>query len=87
MQGLAAGVVLAATPSWLQAAVKGATALGSGLSDLALGLRLRYEFNRQFAPYIGVEWTDTYGDTADYRRSAGRDTSDTQFVAGLRFWF
>ncbi|MFT7195609.1 MAG: copper resistance protein B, partial [Rheinheimera aquimaris] len=31
--------------------------------------------------------TDTYGDTADYRRSAGRDTSDTQFVAGLRFWF
>ena len=29
--------------------------LGSGLSDLALGLRLRYEFNRQFAPYIGVE--------------------------------
>src|SRR5690606_23038375 len=39
--------------------------LGSGLSDLALGLRLRYEFSRQFSPYIGVEWTDTYGDTAD----------------------
>ena len=61
--------------------------LGAGLSDLALGLRLRYEFSRQFAPYIGVEWTDTYGDTADYRRAAGEDTSDTQFVAGLRFWF
>jgi copper resistance protein B len=61
--------------------------LGSGLSDLALGLRLRYEFSRQFGPYIGVEWTDTYGDTADYRRAAGDDTSDTQFVAGLRFWF
>ena len=61
--------------------------LGSGLSDLAVGLRLRYEFSRQFAPYIGVEWTDTYGDTADYRRAAGEDTSDTQFVAGLRFWF
>ena len=61
--------------------------LGSGLSDLAVGLRLRYEFSRQFAPYIGVEWTDTYGDTADYRRAAGDDTSDTQFVAGLRFWF
>lgn len=29
VQGLAAGGVLAATPSWLQAAVKGATALGS----------------------------------------------------------
>tara|TARA_R110000803_G_scaffold112403_1_gene180754 strand:- start:20 stop:865 length:846 start_codon:yes stop_codon:yes gene_type:complete len=61
--------------------------LGSGLSDLAVGLRLRYEFSRQFAPYIGVEWTDTYGDTADYRRAAGQDTSGTQFVAGLRFWF
>lgn len=61
--------------------------LGSGLSDLALGLRLRYEFSRQFAPYIGVEWTDTYGDTADYRRAASDDTSDTQIVAGLRFWF
>ena len=61
--------------------------LGSGLSDLAVGLRLRYEFSRQFAPYIGVEWTDTYGDTADYRRAAGEDTSGTQFVAGLRFWF
>mgnify|MGYP003638567378 FL=1 len=61
--------------------------LGSGLSDLAVGLRLRYEFSRQFSPYIGVEWTDTYGDTADYRRAAGEDTSGTQFVAGLRFWF
>ena len=61
--------------------------LGAGLSDLAVGLRLRYEFSRQFAPYIGVEWTDTFGDTADYRRVADQSTSDTQFVAGLRFWF
>jgi len=61
--------------------------LGQGLSDIALGLRLRYEFSRQFAPYIGTEWTSTYGDTADYRRAAGEDTSGTQFVAGLRFWF
>ncbi|MDY0007655.1 MAG: copper resistance protein B, partial [Spongiibacteraceae bacterium] len=61
--------------------------LGSGLSDLSLGLRLRYEFSRQFAPYIGIEWTDSFGDTADYRQAAGRDISDTQLVAGLRFWF
>lgn len=61
--------------------------LGSGFSDLSLGLRLRYEITRQFAPYIGVEWAGAYGDTADYRREAGNKTSDTQFVAGLRFWF
>lgn len=61
--------------------------LGSGLSDLALGVRLRYEYSRQFSPYIGVEWTGTYGDTADYRRAEGQNDSDTQIVAGLRFWF
>lgn len=61
--------------------------LGKGLSELALGLRLRYEFTRQFAPYIGVEWSNAYGNTADYRRASGEEVSDTSFVAGLRFWF
>lgn len=61
--------------------------LGSGLSDLAIGLRLRYEITRQFAPYIGVEWSDAYGNTADYRQATGQDVSDTQFVTGLRFMF
>tara|TARA_R110001599_G_C12253838_1_gene659857 strand:+ start:2559 stop:2882 length:324 start_codon:yes stop_codon:yes gene_type:complete len=61
--------------------------LGSVLSDLSVGLRLRYEFSRQFARYIGVEWSDTYGDTADYRRDSGAKVSDTQLVAGVRFWF
>lgn len=62
-------------------------AIGSGLSDLSIGLRLRYEFNRQFAPYVGVEWSDTYGDTANYRQTSRKDISDTRFVVGLRFWF
>lgn len=61
--------------------------LGSGLSDLSLGLRLRYEFNRQFAPYIGMEWTRAFGDTADYWLAAGKDRTETQIVAGFRFWF
>ena len=64
-----------------------ATGAGSGLSDVAAGLRLRYEFNRQFAPYIGVEWVSLYGNTADYARANGEDTHDTQWVAGVRFWF
>lgn len=64
-----------------------ANGLGSGLSDLALGLRLRYEFSRQFAPYIGVEWTSAFGETADFRRASGQGRSVTQAVAGLRFWF
>lgn len=61
--------------------------LGSGFSDLSLGLRLRYEFSRQFAPYLGVEWSESYDDTANYRQAAGQDRSNTEFVAGLRFWF
>ncbi len=61
--------------------------LGRGLSDLAIGLRLGYQLSSQFAPYIGVEWSNTFGRTADYRRDAGQETSDTQLVTGLRFLF
>lgn len=61
--------------------------LGSGLSDVALGLRLRYEFSRQFAPYVGIEWNGTFGATADQARANGDATKDTRYVAGIRFWF
>lgn len=61
--------------------------LGSGLSDSEVGLRIRYEFAREFAPYVGVVWTNKYGGTADYARAAGAPTSDTQFVAGIRAWW
>lgn len=61
--------------------------IGSGLADTEIGLRLRYEFRREFAPYVGVVWTRSYGDTADLARAAGRDDNDLQAVAGLRVWF
>lgn len=61
--------------------------LGKGLSDVTAGLRLRYEFTRQFAPYIGVEWAGLFGGTADMARAAGERTRETRIVAGLRFWF
>ncbi len=57
--------------------------LGSGLSDLEAGLRLRYEIRREFAPYVGVHWKHRFGETADF---AGED-SESEFVAGLRVWF
>jgi len=63
------------------------TEVGSGLSDLSIGLRLRYEIKREFAPYIGVNWSKKYGGTANFARTAGEKTSDTQFVIGLRAWF
>ncbi len=61
--------------------------LGSGLANLDLGLRLRYEIRREFAPYIGVVWTRLYGDTASQARAGGAPDHDTQFVAGLRAWW
>lgn len=62
-------------------------ATGSGLSDLNVGLRLRYEITRQVAPYIGVTWNRQFGKTADFTRMRGGDTKVVQAVAGVRFWF
>ncbi|PLK24396.1 copper resistance protein B [Novosphingobium sp. TH158] len=61
--------------------------IGAGLDKVELGLRLRYEITREFAPYIGVEQSWRVGGSADYARAAGEKTRATSFVAGLRFWF
>jgi copper resistance protein B len=61
--------------------------VGSGLSDAELGLRLRYEIKREFAPYVGVVWSRKVGDTARFARAHGEDASDTRVVLGLRAWF
>jgi copper resistance protein B len=61
--------------------------LGKGLSEAVVGLRLRYEIKRQFAPYLGVEWAGLYGETADIAKAAGADTDETRWVAGIRAWF
>jgi copper resistance protein B len=61
--------------------------MGSGLSDASLGLRLRYEFHRQFAPYLGVVWSRRFGGTADFARQDGQGLFDRQWVAGIRIWF
>ena len=61
--------------------------IGSGLSDSQLGLRLRYEIKREFAPYIGVNWNNKYGNTATFAKNDGEKVSDTQVVLGIRAWF
>jgi copper resistance protein B len=63
------------------------TGTGSGLSDIDLGLRLRYEIAREFAPYVGVSWERKTGDTARYARLAGEDPSSVSFLLGVRAWF
>lgn len=61
--------------------------IGSGLVNAELGLRLRYEISRQFAPYVGVSYDAKTGRTADYARANGDDPTTASLVAGVRFWF
>lgn len=63
------------------------TETGSGLVDAELGLRLRYELAREFAPYVGISYEAKAGRSADYARAAGKDATSTSFVGGVRFWF
>ena len=64
-----------------------ARGIGSGLSDVQFGLRLRYEIRREFAPYVGINWVRRVGTSADYARADGRPVFDQQLVAGFRIWF
>lgn len=61
--------------------------IGAGLVDAELGLRLRYEITRQFAPYVGISYEAKTGRTADFARADGQDPATTSFVAGVRLWF
>lgn len=56
--------------------------LGSGLSNIEAGIRLRYEIKREFAPYIGVTWEKTFGATQDFN-----PVNETNVLVGVRFWF
>lgn len=64
-----------------------ARGVGSGLAELDTGLRLRYEFSRKFAPYIGVAYDGTFGDTATFVRREGGIVNDVRFLFGLRVWY
>jgi copper resistance protein B len=61
--------------------------IGAGLSSADFGLRLRYEFKREFAPYVGVTWNHKFFDTADFAREDGESVRSTRLAVGVRLWF
>jgi copper resistance protein B len=61
--------------------------IGAGLSNGQFELRLRYEFTRSFAPYVGFVWDRTFGATATDARRMGDSAIDHRLVAGLQFFF
>jgi copper resistance protein B len=72
-----------------EASLRGDDRFGTaeGVTETDLGLRLRYEIAREFAPYIGVSWLRSYGETARLARQAGEITNTVAFVAGFRLWW
>jgi copper resistance protein B len=61
--------------------------VGQGLNDIELGLRLRYEIQREFAPYIGISWNRKIGETENLAEAEGEDIETFSFVVGLKTWF
>ena len=61
--------------------------LGSGFSDMELGLRLKYLVTPNISPYTGIQWEKKFGDTADLADDEGERSSELQFLIGLSFWF
>ena len=64
-----------------------AAARGAGISALDASLRLYYRLRPNFAPYAGILWEQSIGETRGLRRSIGEDTSEFQLVIGLYGWF
>ena len=60
---------------------------GAGLSDAEIGLRLRYDIQREFAPYVGVQYRRAFGDTRRFLRNEGEETSSWSLLTGIRLWF
>jgi copper resistance protein B len=61
--------------------------LGTGITDASLGLQARYEFRREFAPYLDVAYRQTFGETANYARTRFESPDETRVSVGIRWMF
>jgi copper resistance protein B len=50
-------------------------------------LRLRYEIRREFAPYVGVEWSRRFGRSTEGPPDREDERGDVEIVVGVRFWY
>ncbi len=60
--------------------------IGAGLSTADVGLRVRYEFRREFAPYLGLVWSRKFSGMADFSETAGEKVGRARLAVGLRLW-
>ena len=61
--------------------------IGKGLVDMSAALRLSYEIRRELAPYVGVEWAQRFGESADFARENDELVAEWSALFGVRFWF
>ena len=60
---------------------------GAGFTSGQFGVRLAYDVVREFAPFVGVEWQGSFGETEDMLSAAGETTDQTVFVIGFHAWY
>ncbi len=60
--------------------------VGSGLNNIELGVRVRYEIRREFGPYVGLSFDRSFFGTVDLVRAEGIDPSQLRLVFGVRAW-
>jgi copper resistance protein B len=60
--------------------------VSAGLSDLDMGLRLRYEITRKFAPYVGAVYQRSYNSASANGAYDAGHTGAWRLAAGVRAW-
>jgi len=61
--------------------------VGSGLADGEIGIQMRYEITRKFAPYVDVSYERKFGETASMARRSSEHHDDFVTSVGLRLMF
>jgi copper resistance protein B len=61
--------------------------VGAGLSSAELGLQIRYEFTRTFAPYVDVKYERKFGETSSIAKSNGEDNDAVVGTVGVKWMF
>lgn len=60
---------------------------GSGLNNTDIGIRIHYKARPSFTPYIGIEWTKIFSNTAKLHRLEGEKTENLSFLIGIHTFF
>jgi CopA family copper-resistance protein len=61
--------------------------IGAGLARAEIGLQLRYEVTRRFAPFVALDYERKIGETASLARKRGADRDALVSTIGLRLLF